>query len=156
MADWQLIETAPKDGTRVLVFVPGELMTGAYPNYDRGVLSARFEPEIGQWVVGGELWHDEALHLSDRHQPTHWMPTPRPPSLCMTPLKYVSFDLEMEGEPGAYWHIFSIDGDEKDSLRGDATLLTIDGPNTPEMLAAINAICEDIDKAVDIAERAKS
>lgn len=67
--EWQSIETAPKDGTEVLVYDAGMIEAGmstiqqAYWHRDRRYLS------------GGE-WRVSALH---RSEPSHWMPLPSPP-----------------------------------------------------------------------------
>jgi hypothetical protein len=59
---WRLIESAPKDGTRVLVGWPG--VVGNTGRYDR---------HKGLWFcsVSGKHFLPE--------QPTHWTPLPRPP-----------------------------------------------------------------------------
>lgn len=91
MSEWQPIETAPKDGTRILIFVPGN--AAEFEHYD-GIHAARFEAEMmhpetktgrgilpelnGMWVAGGELWSDSVLEFA-YEQPTHWMPLPEPP-----------------------------------------------------------------------------
>jgi hypothetical protein len=66
--EWQPIETAPKDGTRVLVCDTG---------IDRWVCSARAVS------VGADshevVWLDDADSFIDE-QPTHWMPLPTPPN----------------------------------------------------------------------------
>ena len=62
--DWQPIETAPKDGTRVLLFVPKYgAMSGHFPIYGTSTQ---------------EKWN---LHscLNKEAIPTHWMPLPEPP-----------------------------------------------------------------------------
>ncbi len=57
MSEWLPIESAPKDGKRVILFVPP---------YGAG---------SGHW---DETWH--AHFTLNRHaQPTHWMPLPDPP-----------------------------------------------------------------------------
>lgn len=58
--EWQPIETAPRDGTRILVF---------YPVLDGHIFTAGFE--FGTWQSG--IWDGR------REQPTHWMPLPEPP-----------------------------------------------------------------------------
>ena len=70
---WQLIETAPKDGTSILLCVaPFEPLVG------------RFDEALG-WVDFGadeydndrrELWIDSG----EKYAPTHWMPLPPPPA----------------------------------------------------------------------------
>lgn len=78
-----------------------------------------------------------------RHQP----PTPHVTTTGHT-FKYVSYDYEQ-----TFWHIYSIDNDIRDTLGGHCSLLTIDGPDTPELQAAIEAIAKAIDDAVSIAEK---
>lgn len=61
MSEWQKIETAPIDGTEVLVYVPrrlGALIGTAYN------------------TTGAQWW---GRNLGDL-KPTHWMPLPEPPS----------------------------------------------------------------------------
>jgi hypothetical protein len=68
MSEWQSIDTAPKDGTPVLLWTD-------------------HEHAIAEWN-GGEWWLiacQEALFDGDRPatvpcRPTHWMPLPKPPS----------------------------------------------------------------------------
>lgn len=58
--DWQPIDTAPRDGTRVLLW---------YPAWIQHVFTAEFEH--GNWQTG--VWY------SNRAKPTHWMLLPSPP-----------------------------------------------------------------------------
>jgi hypothetical protein len=63
---WQPIETAPKDGTPVLLFGKFTSLSGAEGGY------------IGQWFQGYSdrgWWVVSALPFF----PTHWMPLPEPP-----------------------------------------------------------------------------
>jgi hypothetical protein len=63
--EWQPIETAPKDGTAVLLWLSGDaaffdwMVVGSYDGDDAG-------------------WNDGITMF--RLEPTHWMPLPRPPS----------------------------------------------------------------------------
>ena len=76
MNSWQPIETAPKDGTQILV---------CWINYKgEGRQSVvRWTDEYGgeghRWLIGMSLPKDEqrgvALQLVKRH-PTHWQPIP--------------------------------------------------------------------------------
>lgn len=59
MSEWQPIETAPRDGTRVIVFVP------VLDDGDVLGKSLVFEACYRPWGWGCE--------------PTHWMPLPDPP-----------------------------------------------------------------------------
>ena len=68
--NWQPIETAPRDGTDVLLYEGGEyerIYMGFYANtIDRG------GKKVYQfWDIGSEPWNWE---------PTHWMPLPEPPT----------------------------------------------------------------------------
>ena len=71
MGDWQPIETAPKDGTQVLVFrraAPVKRMYG---------IDCRHPSQYGgAWVYSRQ-----------REQPTHWMPLPSPPGWPAAPLQ---------------------------------------------------------------------
>lgn len=88
--DWQPIETAPKDGTEILLWSGVE---------DR----SKDGPTIGHWATdeecavyvgdcGGECRCPEYDHndpwwlswdggFTAEHPPTHWMPLPPPPTL---------------------------------------------------------------------------
>lgn len=59
-ADWRLIETAPRDGSIVLVW-----------NEIIGIRQARYSDET-------ERWH--ALPLWPECSPTHWQPQPETPA----------------------------------------------------------------------------
>lgn len=68
MSEWQLIETAPKDGTRVLGCTT--IRGGGY-YYPRTIYWRRENNGFSGWrYAGSEKWGD----------PTHWMPLPPPPS----------------------------------------------------------------------------
>ena len=71
MSEWQPIATAPKDGTRALLIVDGEVNCGnwgllypaaARPAWNRYWRSSKDDPTS---FVGSS--------------PTHWMPLPAPP-----------------------------------------------------------------------------
>lgn len=71
---WQPIETAPKDGTRILMAVRGFVPAVAYWQNDRGVfdyLDAECMPDERAWQA--------MLANSFEWEPTHWMPLPEPP-----------------------------------------------------------------------------
>lgn len=73
MSEWQPIETAPMDGTRVLLYQPTE--GGSYgPNPDK---------DMDYYIFTG--WWDGANWLCAEYgafskEPTHWQPEPPPPS----------------------------------------------------------------------------
>lgn len=64
MSEWQPIETAPRDGTPILVGCVG-----------RGVLIATWYERMkcfSEAITGTDLWGAKT--------PTHWMPLPPPPA----------------------------------------------------------------------------
>jgi hypothetical protein len=65
MSDWQSIETAPKDGTMVLLaWGTCSVASGFWWTPDR------FSP-VGHWHIGD----------TEDRLPTHWMPLPDPPAV---------------------------------------------------------------------------
>ena len=62
MSDWQPIETAPRDGTSVLL-IRAKAMDGGRLGHRIG---------IGSWKQG--QWKGDCTRA-----PTHWMPLPEPP-----------------------------------------------------------------------------
>lgn len=73
--EWQPIETAPKDGTWIMIFCPCE----EFPTHDITHWVAKFgycDPEHSletAWVD-----QDDAVVMRQQ-EPTHWMPLPEPP-----------------------------------------------------------------------------
>lgn len=65
MSEWQPIETAPRDGTRVILAWDGVRVGYFLDN------SASIKPWSGWKVPSMETW--------PKGQPTHWMPLPEPP-----------------------------------------------------------------------------
>jgi Protein of unknown function (DUF551) len=65
MDNWQPIDTAPRDGTRILL----------YDRYEREQDFARFVGAWGDSPVG--YWF--AIPGAYRKRPTHWQPLPAPP-----------------------------------------------------------------------------
>lgn len=67
MTGWRPIETAPKDGTRVILLDGGHPTVGGFEvieRYRHGELESRLE----YWLVPG--WGTASV------EPTHWMPLP--------------------------------------------------------------------------------
>lgn len=94
--EWLPIETAPRDGTPLLIFVPNgwnmfvaRWEEGAHrPSYrdglDRDTREVIVVPEVnGAWVAGGDMGNDETIEFFARPHPgpypTHWLPLPPPP-----------------------------------------------------------------------------
>mgnify|MGYP001043157719 CR=1 FL=1 len=75
MADWQPIETAPKDGSSIILFTRWEGDVICPGPFD--------EIQIGYWDVGnntGDIWHREPGWSLDKiGTATHWMPLPSRP-----------------------------------------------------------------------------
>lgn len=59
MTEWQSIETAPEDGTIVIIYEEGK------------AVSAFYDSSTKQWV--------ETMDYYEVPDPTHWMPLPKPP-----------------------------------------------------------------------------
>ncbi len=64
---WQDIRTAPKDGTRLLLYFP----------FDNAVYAAIWW--MGEWQVAGGMGASLVDDKEPRFVPTHWMPLPQPP-----------------------------------------------------------------------------
>ena len=72
MTGWQPIESAPKDGTRVLAFANDFIETMFWT--------------VSVWVSSGGAWVND-VNRSDTYEfnPTHWMPLPEPPACVLLP-----------------------------------------------------------------------
>lgn len=70
MGEWKTIDSAPRDGTPVMLFSPQLSLDDPF-NVDGGLV----------WVSGGYgkgvlgVWRGD----SNKNPPTHWMPLPPPP-----------------------------------------------------------------------------
>lgn len=62
--NWQPLETAPKDGTFVLMYRNGTVDTARW--YD-------------DWMFGRSAWGNGSWSYPDHALPSHWMPLPEPP-----------------------------------------------------------------------------
>lgn len=68
MGEWQPIETAPKDGTTVLLLILGVVIEGSW-----GRNACLF------WDVAWLPSHGCGCCTHPNPEPTHWMPLPPPP-----------------------------------------------------------------------------
>lgn len=118
---WRTIDTAPKDGTAVLV------MRDIWP----GTPSGRAEicnghnTYVAEWRDGDNAWVCYMDAVCDPHcpvEPTHWMPLPRPPSAPQPTQQAVGPVAEVSGSPGNLYIKFLPAG--KDLQLGD-TLYTV-------------------------------
>lgn len=67
MAEWQPIETAPKDGSRMLLWMPlGKGQAVYIGGYDK------------HWT--GQCWVSENPRIPSSMTPAGWMPLPNPPA----------------------------------------------------------------------------
>ncbi len=71
--EWQTIETAPKDGTRVIVFDGDNTYCSEFQNdyLNFGV------PSGGRWMI--YLYDSGDGDVHEEIYPTHWIPFPTPP-----------------------------------------------------------------------------
>lgn len=71
---WQPIETAPRDGTPILVYSPGHDQSDP-----TNIIVAKFEDYEGEtwWAFCENVLADIAGQVDP--EPTHWMPLPEPP-----------------------------------------------------------------------------
>lgn len=80
MSEWQPIETAPRDGSWFVIYIPH----GGDGSFEVGC----FEPLMHEVYVPAEkdLYRKERQSIFDwtgfnnMHAATHWMPLPEPPS----------------------------------------------------------------------------
>ena len=70
--EWQPIETAPKDGTVVLVWYNNGIK-------DHSPLSSHVRKAA--WIDDAEFWQIDGVGGNIEHIPTHWMPLPNPPEV---------------------------------------------------------------------------
>ena len=62
--EWQPIETAPKDGTAILLSIPGNKNPCAH---------------VGFFHHDTDQWRERILGANFVNYPSHWMPLPKPP-----------------------------------------------------------------------------
>jgi hypothetical protein len=74
MSEWRDIETAPKDGTAILLGNRG----GAWIGRWRPVYQSGYRPS-NPW--GSLMLNHDHIHMGEKYeQPTAWMPLPPPPT----------------------------------------------------------------------------
>lgn len=81
MSEWQLIETAPKDG-RAIILAWAIDADGERIEWDKQPTTAGVFVQVANWNEAKNWWWvyidtpcDAALHF----EPTHWMPLPDSP-----------------------------------------------------------------------------
>lgn len=73
MSEWQPIETAPKDGTKIMVYCPWFGVCGP-AQWDDDRYAKKPRPYWTHW--GSGIWGVSRVR---EDQPTHWMPLLQPP-----------------------------------------------------------------------------
>lgn len=74
MSKWQLVDSAPKEGSILGYFrLPGNAQGVHVMHWDDDRFARKPRPH---WSVYGWMWGQRVLHSC---QPTHWMPLPDPP-----------------------------------------------------------------------------
>ena len=68
---WQPIETAPKDGSQIVIY---------WPYWSSDPFIANYSGDSGGWEGERCLTPTHAEAYPER-QPTHWMPLPKPPAV---------------------------------------------------------------------------
>ena len=68
MSVWQPIETAPKDGTPILIYEPPYFDATPHATY------------VCSWDTYKEAWVEHSGECYAQYEPTHWMPLPEPPT----------------------------------------------------------------------------
>lgn len=76
--DWQPIETAPKDGTEILVVLDGRVWLCSYVREHTEESDDAFMPK-GTVYGGGWYIGNDGFIPSGQEGMTHWMPLPEPP-----------------------------------------------------------------------------
>ena len=80
--EWQSIETAPKDGSKVLLFWHGNntpFISVAVWRGDKGPDYPWRSAETGSAIGGFGQWHLDPKDRTWKQGATHWMPLPAPP-----------------------------------------------------------------------------
>lgn len=72
--EWQPIDTAPKDGTKVLIS-DGRYVIDAYWDDNASLEQCERGPAWQVFNCDGDCWYSVAVT-----DPTHWMPLPEPPN----------------------------------------------------------------------------
>lgn len=76
--EWRTMDSAPRDGTVIMIWKPDERMVGEY------MMAAYWCDRTGGFVPVGGI-HKQGYYSevtgSNHGYPTHWMPLPTPPIL---------------------------------------------------------------------------
>lgn len=75
MSEWQPIETAPRDGSQILVYRPQAHLT----NDPQVKVCRSVQHDKGCWEKTVPPGMDSTNFTDGYCKPTHWMPLPQPP-----------------------------------------------------------------------------
>ena len=82
---WRPIETAPMDGTVVMLYGDGRVTCGSWIA-ERDIMVGEHHHTTGEWLgayPSGETtpayWQSHDGGFTESHPATHWMPLPQPP-----------------------------------------------------------------------------
>jgi len=78
IADWQLIETAPRDGTPLLLICQGEVRYGWWFQADQEALDGAPD-DISGWYLCSVLNEEAERCQCPGGQPSAWASLPKPP-----------------------------------------------------------------------------
>lgn len=90
---WRPIASAPRDGTRVLIYGPSH-GTAPLPELSHAWGRVDFASEVGEGYFAAGLWQ----FRQRCGEPTHWRPLPPPPA---TPTPSVELPVQSQGEADA-------------------------------------------------------
>ncbi len=80
MSEWQPIETAPRDGTEIIIYGKTNNWKDSVAEKLTGNMTKHFYIEISHWTrEDGEKQF--SVPIKNWSQPTHWMPLPPLPTI---------------------------------------------------------------------------
>ncbi|ANC03989.1 hypothetical protein AB688_18480 [Pseudomonas putida] len=82
MSGWRSIETAPRDGTEIILRKGDRVTAGAWIEWVKS--ESHFHGTTGVYLGETEIdsggnWHSWDGGFCDDDEPTHWQPLPAPP-----------------------------------------------------------------------------
>jgi hypothetical protein len=80
LSEWQPIESAPKDGTSILMRGPYRMVVTFWGDLNPpDLMDPRPHHSEMAWLTDWDCKNGPAFLRLDYLNPTHWMPLPRPP-----------------------------------------------------------------------------
>ncbi|WP_419792501.1 hypothetical protein [Pseudomonas citronellolis] len=83
MSEWQPIDTAPRDGTEIILRRGARVSSGAWIEWSKS--AAEHHSTTGEYLGqveydSGTCWSSWDGGFTEDEPPTHWQPLPAPPS----------------------------------------------------------------------------